>query len=70
MVGGAATTGGFGSPLGAGLGALMFSMISQGFFYTDINDNWFYAIVGAMLIVAVIVNGYTRKVAARQALPK
>lgn len=70
VVGGAATTGGFGSPIGAGLGALMFSMISQGFFYTDINDNWFYAIVGAMLIVAVIVNGYTRKVAARQALPK
>ena len=70
VVGGAAITGGFGSPIGTALGALMFSMISQGFFYTDINDNWFYAFVGAMLILAVIVNGYTRGIAARRTLAK
>ncbi len=44
----------------------MFGMISQGFFYTDINDNWYYAFVGGMLIAAVIINTYTRKAAARR----
>jgi simple sugar transport system permease protein len=63
VVGGAATTGGLGSPIGTALGTLMFGMISQGFFYTDINDNWFYAFVGAMLLVAVLVNRYTRQLA-------
>jgi simple sugar transport system permease protein len=48
----------------------MLGMISQGFFYTDINDNWFYAFVGAVLILAVLVNDYTRRLAMRGALPK
>jgi simple sugar transport system permease protein len=69
VVGGAAITGGLGSPIGTALGALMLAMISQGFFYTDINDNWFYAFVGAMLITAVLVNGYTRKLALRNTRP-
>jgi len=40
-------------------------MISQGFFYTNINDNWFYSFVGAVLVIAVIVNKYTRDAAMR-----
>jgi simple sugar transport system permease protein len=70
VVGGGAITGGLGSPIGTALGALMLGMIGQGFFYTDINDNWFYAFVGAVLVLAVIVNGYTRGVAMRGTLPK
>lgn len=66
VVGGAAITGGIGSPVGTAFGTLMFGMISQGFFYTDINDNWYYAFVGGMLIAAVIINGYTRKAAMRR----
>jgi len=65
VVGGAATTGGLGSPVGAAFGALMFGMISQGFFYTNINDNWFYAIVGGMLILAVIINKLIRDASTR-----
>jgi simple sugar transport system permease protein len=42
---------------------LMFGMISQGFFYTDINDSWFYAIVGGMLLVAVVINTFVRRAA-------
>lgn len=60
VVGGGATVGGVGSPIGTVLGALMLGMISQGFFYTSINDNWFYSFVGAVLVIAVIVNKYTR----------
>ena len=65
VIGGAAITGGFGSPIGTFFGALMFGMVSQGFFYTDINDNWFFAFVGGILLVAVIVNKYVREAAAR-----
>jgi simple sugar transport system permease protein len=65
VVGGAATTGGLGSPIGTALGTLMFGMISQGFFYTNINDNWFYSFVGAVLVFAVVANKYARKVAMR-----
>jgi simple sugar transport system permease protein len=66
VVGGTAITGGLGSPIGTAIGALMFGMISQGFFYTDINDSWFYAIVGAMLLGAVVINTYVRRAALLQ----
>lgn len=66
VVGGAATTGGYGSPIGTALGTLMFGMISQGFFYTNIDDNWFYSFVGAVLVFAVVANKYARDVAMRQ----
>jgi simple sugar transport system permease protein len=70
VVGGAAISGGIGSPIGTALGTLMFGMISQGFFYTDINDNWYYAFVGGMLVVVVTINSYTRRAATLQARPK
>jgi simple sugar transport system permease protein len=66
VIGGGATIGGLGSPIGTVLGALMLGMISQGFFYTNINDNWFYSFVGAVLVIAVIVNRYTRGAAMRR----
>ncbi|HVZ14728.1 MAG TPA: ABC transporter permease [Bauldia sp.] len=70
VVGGAAISGGIGSPIGTALGTLMFGMISQGFFYTDINDNWYYAFVGAMLVAVVTINSYTRRAAMRQGRSK
>jgi simple sugar transport system permease protein len=65
VIGGAAITGGYGSPIGSLFGALMFGMVSQGFFYTDIDDNWFYAFVGAILLLAVAINKYVRQSAMR-----
>jgi simple sugar transport system permease protein len=65
VVGGTAITGGLGSPIGTAIGALMFGMISQGFFYTDINDSWFYAVMGGMLLIAVVINTLTRRAALR-----
>jgi simple sugar transport system permease protein len=61
VIGGAAITGGYGSPIGAALGALFFGMVSQGFFFTNIDDNWFQAFLGLMLLLAVMVNQYTRR---------
>jgi simple sugar transport system permease protein len=66
VVGGTAISGGIGSPIGTAVGALMFGMISQGFFYTEINDSWFYAIVGGMLLIAVVINTYARRAALSQ----
>lgn len=65
VVGGTAITGGFGSPLGTICGALIFGMINQGFFYTNINNSWFYSVVGATLLAAVVINSYTRRAALR-----
>jgi simple sugar transport system permease protein len=63
VVGGTAITGGLGSPIGTAIGALMFGMISQGFFYTEINDSWYYAVMGGMLLIAVVINTLTRRAA-------
>lgn len=67
VVGGTAITGGLGSPIGTIFGSLIFGMINQGFFYTNISDSWFYSVVGATLLAAVIINNYTRRAALRQA---
>jgi simple sugar transport system permease protein len=60
VIGGTLITGGYGSPIGTAVGALLFGMVSQGFFYTSIDDNWFQAFVGSMLLAAVSINAYTR----------
>src|SRR5207245_1370383 len=57
----------YGNWIYTALGALMFGIINQGFFYTDINDAWFYAIVGSMLLIAVVINNFTRRAAMRPA---
>jgi simple sugar transport system permease protein len=66
VIGGALITGGYGSPVGTAFGALLFGIVNQGFFYTSINDNWFQAFVGAMLLAAVLVNTYIRHRSAKR----
>jgi simple sugar transport system permease protein len=46
-------------------GALIFGMVSQGIFFTGVNTDWFQVFLGAMLLIAVIVNNYIRNRAAR-----
>ena len=41
VTGGAALTGGFGPPAGALLGALLFEMVEQGFYFTNIPSIWY-----------------------------
>jgi simple sugar transport system permease protein len=61
VIGGALLTGGYGSVLGAAVGALIFGMVSQGIFFTGVAADWFQAVLGGMLLGAVLVNQLARK---------
>ena len=62
VVGGCLMTGGYGSVVGASLGAAILAMSTTGF-QTVIgwNGDGRYAFLGAVLLVAVLVNTYTRR---------
>jgi simple sugar transport system permease protein len=65
VIGGTLLTGGYGSAIGAVFGALIFGMVQQGIVFTGVDSDWFLVFLGAMLIVAVLVNNYIRKRAAQ-----
>jgi len=67
VIGGTLLTGGYGSAVGAALGALIFGMVSQGIFFTGINTDWFQVFLGAMLVGAVLFNRFVRRWAASEA---
>ncbi len=61
VIGGALLTGGFGSGIGAGIGALIFGMARVGIVFAGWDTDWFYTFLGIMLLAAVLVNDYTRR---------
>jgi simple sugar transport system permease protein len=61
VIGGTLLSGGFGSAIGAALGALVFGMISQGLYFTSIDGNWFSFILGLMLGGAAWINHTVRE---------
>ena len=63
VIGGALLSGGYGSPIGTFFGALLFGMVDQGFFFTPLPDVWFLTFLGGMLLIAVVINNYTRTLA-------
>jgi simple sugar transport system permease protein len=63
VIGGCLLTGGFGSAIGASLGALIFGMTSQGIVYAGWDADWFKFFLGAMLLLAVLANQYVRRFA-------
>jgi simple sugar transport system permease protein len=65
VIGGNLLTGGYGSVLGAAVGALILGVVQQGIFYTGISTDWFKAVLGAMLLGAVFINNYLRQQALR-----
>ncbi len=61
VIGGTLLTGGYGSVIGTAFGALIFGMVSQGIFFTGVAADWFQAVLGGMLLAAVLVNQFARK---------
>jgi simple sugar transport system permease protein len=61
VVGGTLLTGGFGNAFGVAIGAFIFGMTSLGIVFAGWDPNWFKAFLGAMLLLAVMVNLYIRK---------
>ena len=60
VVGGCLLTGGYGSAVGSALGAFIFGMTTEGVIYADWDPDWFQYFVGAMLLLATIVNSWIR----------
>jgi simple sugar transport system permease protein len=63
VIGGCLLTGGYGSAVGASLGALIFGMTSQGIVYAGWDADWFKFFLGAMLLLAVLANQFVRRYA-------
>ncbi len=66
VIGGTLLTGGYGSAVGAALGALIFGMVNIGLVLQGVDADWYFAFVGAMLIIAVFVNRYIQRLATRE----
>jgi simple sugar transport system permease protein len=65
VIGGCLLRGGFGSAIGAAIGALIFGMAQQGIVFADWNNDWFQLFLGIMLLGAVLVNNTFRRRAER-----
>jgi simple sugar transport system permease protein len=62
VVGGTLLTGGFGNAIGVAIGAFIFGMTSLGIVYAGWDPNWFKAFLGVMLLLAVLVNLYIKRI--------
>ena len=61
VIGGCLLTGGFGSAVGAALGALIFGMAKQGIVFAGWDSDWFMLFLGLLLLIATLLNLYVRK---------
>jgi len=61
VIGGALLTGGYGSVIGAALGALIFGVVQQGLFFSGAESSLFRVFLGIILLLAVILNTYIRR---------
>jgi simple sugar transport system permease protein len=60
VVGGCLLTGGYGSVIGAAIGAFIFGMANLGIVYAGWNPDWFYFFLGALLLGAILLNNWVR----------
>jgi simple sugar transport system permease protein len=61
VVGGTLLTGGYGNAIGVAIGSFIFGMTSLCIVYAGWDPNWFRAFLGVMLLLAVLVNLYVKK---------
>jgi simple sugar transport system permease protein len=58
VIGGTLISGGKGSAIGTLMGALLFGVISEGFFFTNIPSQWYNLFLGLTLLIAILMNKY------------
>ncbi|MFB7760728.1 ABC transporter permease [Streptomyces xiamenensis] len=61
VIGGCLLTGGYGSAIGAAVGAFIFGMTNKGIVFAQWDPNWFKFFLGAMLLLATLLNAWIRK---------
>jgi len=61
VIGGALLTGGYGSVIGAALGAIIFGVVQQGLFFANAESSLFRVFLGGILLTAVIMNTWIRR---------
>ncbi|MET9501940.1 ABC transporter permease [Streptomyces sp. NPDC006622] len=61
VIGGCLITGGYGSAAGSAVGAFIFGMTSKGIVFAEWNPDWFKFFLGAMLLLATLLNAWVRK---------
>jgi simple sugar transport system permease protein len=66
VIGGCLLTGGYGSAIGAAIGALIFGMAKQGIVFASWDDDWFKLFLGVLLLLATMLNLFVRKRAERK----
>jgi simple sugar transport system permease protein len=60
VIGGCLLTGGYGSAVGAAVGALIFGMARQGIVFAGWDSDWFQLFLGVMLLLAALLNRLVR----------
>jgi simple sugar transport system permease protein len=63
VIGGCLLTGGYGSAIGASIGAIIFGMADKGIVYAGWDSDWFRFFLGVMLLLATLTNSLVRRFA-------
>lgn len=61
VIGGTLLTGGYGSVVGAAIGALALGMARIGIVFANINADWYSVAIGTVLLVGVVLNNWIRR---------
>lgn len=61
VIGGTLLTGGYGTVAGAALGAIIFGVVEVGIFFAGVDSSLFQVCVGIILLAAVVLNTYVRR---------
>ncbi len=61
VIGGCLLTGGYGSAIGALIGAIIFGIVKLGLTYTGFDLDYYLVFLGGMLLVAVLFNNFIRR---------